>query len=138
MHIRAETGGEDNPINLTSMMDMVFNLLIFFLVATTIIEEEREMTVKLPETVLADAVDAPLKQIIINVREDGSVIVAGNVYDAAGLSAVLAKVGQENPVPNVLIRSDGRADFRHFADVVDRCREAGISEARIAYVKQGG
>jgi biopolymer transport protein ExbD len=138
MHIRDAADSEDGPINLTSMMDMVFNLLIFFLVATTIVEEERDLTVKLPETVRADAVDTLPKQLVINIQEDGSLVVAGDAYDPAGLSAMLAKAAQENPAPNVLIRSDERTPFRHFADVVDRCREAGISEAKIGYVKQGG
>src|SRR5688572_4884171 len=120
MHIRDAPETDEGPINLTSMMDVVFNLLIFFLVATTIVEEEREMTVKLPETVRPDAVEAPPKQLLINIREDGSLVVAGNTYDAAGLSEMLARVAKESPPPNVLIRSDKRVSFGYFADVVDR------------------
>ena len=137
MHIRADAGDEDRPINLTSMMDVVFNLLIFFLVATTIVQEEREMAVKLPETTRADPAQEPPRQLIINIQADGSAVVAGRTYDMAALSQLLAGVAKERPARNVLIRTDERSTFRHFADVADLCRQMGIAEAKIGYVPQG-
>ena len=136
MHIRADTADDDNPINLTSMMDMVFNLLIFFLVATTIVQEEREIGLKLPETTRADAATEPPRQLIINIAADGSTLVAGRTHDTAALSQMLAGVAKERPARNVLIRADERSTFRHFADVMDLCRRMGIAEAKIGYVKQ--
>jgi biopolymer transport protein ExbD len=136
MHIRADAGQDDSPINLTPMMDVVFNLLIFFLVATTIVQEEREIGLKLPETTRADAATEPPRQLIINIGADGSTVVAGRTYDAAALSQMLAGVAKERPARNVLIRADERSTFRHFADVMDLCRRVGIAEAKIGYVKQ--
>ena len=128
--------GDEVPINLTSMMDMVFNLLIFFLVATTVVQEEREMAVRLPNTTQATMPAVPPRQIVINIRDDGSLVVAGKTYDAAGLSALLAAAAKEQPGGNVLIRADERSTFRHFANVMDLCRKAGIAEAKIGFVKQ--
>lgn len=136
MHIRTDAGEDENPINLTSMMDMVFNLLIFFLVATTIVQEEREIGVKLPETTRADAATEPPRQLIINIGADGSTVVSGRTYDVPALSQMLAGVAKERPARNVLIRADERSTFRHFADVMDLCRRMGIAEAKIGYVKQ--
>ena len=137
MFIRDAAGDHDDvPINLTSMMDVVFNLLIFFLVATTVVQEERETAVRLPNTTQAPATVAPPKQLIINIGEDGSLVVAGQTYDAAGLSRLLADVAKEQPARNVLIRADERSTFRHFATVVDLCHKVGIAEAKIGYVKQ--
>jgi biopolymer transport protein ExbD len=73
---------------------------------------------------------------VINIRDDGSYVVAGRAYDPAALSAMLAGVAKERPPRNVLIRADERSTFRHFAAVVDLCRAAGIAEAKIGYVKQ--
>ena len=139
MRIRdaAETdGGDGGPINLTSMMDVVFNLLIFFLVATTIVQEEQDLAVKLPETAQAPRDPAnPPRQLVINIRADGLLVVAGRSYDEAALSQVLAQVAMEQPARNVLIRADERSTFRHFAAVIDLCRRSGIAEARIGYLK---
>jgi biopolymer transport protein ExbD len=136
MHIRADAGQDDSPINLTPMMDVVFNLLIFFLVATQIVQEEREMAVKLPETTQAEADQAPPRQLILNIREDGTVVVSGKPHDIAALSQMLAGVAKERPARNILIRADERSTFKHFADVMDLCRRAGIAEAKIGYVQQ--
>jgi biopolymer transport protein ExbD len=138
MHIRdAAHEGESNPINLTSMMDMVFNLLIFFLVATTIVQEEQDLAVKLPETTQAPRDPAnPPRQLVINIRDDGLLVVAGRSYDAAALSQMLSQVAKEQPPRNILIRADERSTFKHFASVVDLCRRSGVAEARIGYLQQ--
>ena len=137
MHIRdAAQDEEGGPINLTSMMDMVFNLLIFFLVATTIVQEEQDLAVKLPQTQSAPRdPSAPPRQLVINIRDDGLLVVAGKSYDAAGLSRMLSEVAKEQPARNVLIRADERSTFKHFATVVDLCRKVGIAEARIGYLR---
>ena len=50
MRIKTPQDGNEDAVNMTPMIDMVFNLLIFFLVATTLSAEEREHTVQLPTT----------------------------------------------------------------------------------------
>ena len=117
---------------------MVFNLLIFFLVATTMSQEERDMAVKLPNTTQARPLSAPPQQLIINIKDDGSLVVTGKTYDAAALSQMLADVAKKDPGRNVLIRADERSTFRHFAGVVDLCRQVGIAEAKIGYLKLEG
>ncbi len=138
MRIRDPQSEAEAPINMTSMMDMVFNLLIFFLVATTMAQEERDTAVKLPNTSQARPLSAPPQQLIINIKDDGSLVVTGKTYDAAALSQMLAEVAQKDPGRNVLIRADERSTFRHFAGVVDLCRGVGIAEAKIGYLKQQG
>jgi biopolymer transport protein ExbD len=138
--MRIRDAGEqlEEPVNMTSMMDMVFNLLIFFLVATTMVQEERDIAVKLPDTSQARPLSAPPQQLIINIKEDGSLVVTGKTYDAAAIADMLSEVAQKDPGRNVLIRADERSPFRHFAGVVDLCRRAGIPETKIGYFKQDG
>lgn len=138
MRIRDAGEQDEVPVNMTSMMDIVFNLLIFFLVATTMAQEELDMAVKLPSTAQARPLSAPPQQFIINIKDDGSLIVTGKTYDAATLGQMLAEVAQKDPGRNVLIRADERSTFRHFASVVDLCRQVGIPEAKIGYFKQEG
>ncbi len=129
---------EEEPYNLVPLTDMVFNLLIFFMAATTFTQIERDTAVKLPNTSQARALSAPPQQFIVNIKEDGSLIVNGRTYEAAALSQLLAEVAQKDPGRNVLIRADERSTFRHFAGVVDLCRRVGIAEAKIGYLKEQG
>ncbi|MBW3611838.1 MAG: biopolymer transporter ExbD, partial [Actinobacteria bacterium] len=132
------SSAEEEPVNMTSMMDVVFNLLIFFLVATTMAQEEREINIKLPSTAKFTTLSAQPKQVIINIKEDGTRIVNTKKYDDASLRAMLAEHAKNRPDGNVLIRADERSTFRHFAGVVDLCRQVGIPEAKIGYFKQEG
>lgn len=134
MRIREDIGEEEAPATLLPLIDMVFLLLIFFLVATTIAQEERDLAVQLPVTSTAQPLSAPPQQFIINVMEDGSTKVAGRIVDEAELRTMLRHVAENESTREVLIRADERGVVRHFARVLSRCREAGIHEAKIGYI----
>ena len=136
MRIRTSDDSAEAAINLTSMLDVVFNLLVFFLVATTMAQEEREIGVQLPNTGSFRPLSAPPQQLIVNVKDDGSTVVAGRTYDANGLAALLGKTAKEEPDRVVLIRADERGQHKYFADVARMAKQAGIREVKIGYVVQ--
>ena len=138
MRIRTSSDDADAGINLTSMLDVVFNLLIFFLVATTMAQEEREIGVQLPSTGNFRPLSAPPQQLILNVKDDGSTVVAGKTYDSGALGALLAKTAKDEPDRVVLIRADERGPHRHFAGVARMAKQAGIREVKIGYLVQEG
>jgi biopolymer transport protein ExbD len=128
------TEGEE-PYNLVPLTDMVFNLLIFFMCATTFAQIEKEMTVQLPHTTASfRPLSAPPRQLIINVREDGAAVVAGRTCDPKELADVLTAAIAKDAATSVIVRADERTIMRHFASVAGICRHAGIGETRISYV----
>ena len=133
MRIKAEHI-EEEPINLMPLIDMVFLLLIFFLVATTIAQEEREIAVQLPGAAAVEPLSAPPQQLIINILEDGQTKVAGTIYTRPQLSAVLTSLSQNESEREVLIRADLRSIHKHLASVVSLCSKAGITEFKIGYI----
>ena len=76
-------------IELTPIIDMVFLLLIFFLVATTFPQTEREMQIALPEASAAGPISTVLREIIINVDDQGQIFVSGSRIDAGDLGVLL-------------------------------------------------
>lgn len=134
MRIRDAVTDDEQPVNMTSMMDIVFNLLIFFLVATTMAQEEREINVKLPSTSKFTTLSAPPQQVIVNIMEDGTKIVANKKYDDQSLQAMLTELATNWPDRNVLIRADERSLHLHFASVARLCKQAGVTDLRIGYV----
>ena len=80
-----EPQSEDMSLNLAPMIDVVFLLLIFFMVATTFAEQEKELGLDLPAAesgdVPADAVD----EIVVNILADGTVRIGGQDYDSDAL-----------------------------------------------------
>jgi biopolymer transport protein ExbD len=128
------TEGEE-PYNLVPLTDMVFNLLIFFMCATTFAQIEKELSVQLPHTTSSfKPLSAAPRQFIINVKENGDTVVAGHTYDSTGLNELLANAVKQDGGTSVIVRADERTIMRHFATVASLCRHAGVQETRISYV----
>lgn len=116
------------PIELTPLIDMVFLLLIFFLVATTFHQEEREMQIALPFASHAGPISANLQEIVINVDREGQAIVGGRVTTPQELRALLEQRVQVNPEQKVAVRGDRQTAYENVVRVLDVCKAAGIQE----------
>ena len=84
MRIKDPLSEPEEPFNLIPLTDMVFNLLIFFMAATSFTQIEKEMAVQLPKTAPFQTMSAPPKQLVINIKADGSTVVAGKTYERTG------------------------------------------------------
>ncbi len=131
MNIPRSEDGEETVINTSSLVDIMFILIIFFLVTTSFARQERDILVNLPET--DTTLSSAVKVIVINVREDGAYFLGDQRMDLAALQSALAEAAQENPGQKVLVRGDRKALHGQVASAIAACRRAGIYEANIAY-----
>lgn len=115
-------------IELTPIIDMVFLLLIFFLVATTFHQTEREMQIALPVATSSAPISAMLQELIINVDADGQIIVGGRKLDTDELRALVTDAVKINPDQKVTLRGDRRTAYANVVTVLDICKGAGIQE----------
>ncbi len=120
-------------VNVSSLLDVMFILIIFFLATTTFQQQERDVAVSLPDAAAGDAVSEAPALIVINVRADGSYVMAAEEMDIAGVAAGVAAAREANPQQKVLIRGDRNALHGHVAAAVLACRNAGIVEADLGY-----
>lgn len=115
-------------IELTPMIDMVFLLLIFFLIATTFHQTEREMKIALPDATAGGPISAALKELIVNVDAEGAVIVAGRTMGLDELRELISGRVTVNPEQKVSVRGDRAVAYAHIVAVLDICKAAGIAE----------
>jgi biopolymer transport protein ExbD len=134
MRIHDPISEAEEPFNLIPLTDMVFNLLIFFMAATTFAQVEREMGVKLPRATSFASMSAAPQQLVINITDAGEPIVAKKKYDLVGLAELLKSVVEKNPNASVIIRADERGLVKGFAQVLDVCKRSGVNEAKIGYM----
>jgi biopolymer transport protein ExbD len=135
MRIKDPMNEGEEPYNLVPLTDMVFNLLIFFMCATTFAQVEKEMTVQLPHASTSfRPLSAPPRQIIINIREDGAPVIAGKTYTNQELTGVLKDALAKDASTSVIVRADERAYVKYFASVAVTCRRAGVGEARFSFI----
>lgn len=129
MRIRTTPQGDESiHLDFVPMVDTLFNLVIFFLLATTIKQAEREMNIALPSASSAAPITATLREMIINVDAQGRVIVAGKPVELEDLRPMLESAVKANPDQKVSVRGDRAATYASVVAVLDVCKGAGIAE----------
>jgi len=136
MIIKAEEAKTVASIELTPIIDMVFLLLIFFLVATTFQQEEREMQIALPFAGSAAPISTILQDLIINVDSDGKIILGGRFIEIQELRSIITSAMKNNPDQKVTIRGDRGTPYANIVSVLDICKQGGIQEPYLDTVLQ--
>jgi len=129
MAVKINRGAVLGGIDLTPMIDMVFNLLIFFMVVSQFASAERDLKVVLPEGSEAMPLTVKPKEIFINVDKDGRYFIRGREITEAELSQTLVQAAINNPASQaVIIRADKRAAWDYVATAMRLCNQAGIRD----------
>jgi len=133
MAIKFEKGQALAALSITPLIDIVFLLLIFFLVSTKFAEEERELEVVLPQASEAQPLIAKPKELIVNVTAGGEYFVEGKILSPQGLEAALLQAWSNNPGrQEVIIRADENSKTKHIATVMNLCNKANIRNYTLA------
>ncbi|NLF72903.1 MAG: biopolymer transporter ExbD [Candidatus Anammoximicrobium sp.] len=119
-------------INLTPMLDIVFNLIIFFVVGTRFVGAESKLPVKVPEVSEAGKLQPTPEKCVINVYRDGQISLDDRFLTAEQLRQELAAARAQYAGLGVIVRGDAEGTFQSVATVLNACRQAGISEMGIS------
>lgn len=128
MLMQADEADSGISIEMTPMIDMVFLLLIFFLVATTFQQTEREMQIALPMASSSEPISALLQELVINVDVEGKIIVGGRTLELDALNDMISSAVANNPEQKVTVRGDKGTVYANIISVLDVCKGAGIQE----------
>ncbi|WNC69683.1 biopolymer transporter ExbD [Thalassotalea nanhaiensis] len=120
---------EEATIDMTPMLDIVFIMLIFFIVTTSFVKEAG-IDVQKPKA--ANASKKPSANIFIAVRENGEIWMDKRVVDVERVSANIEKLLAEQPTDIVIIQADKKAEHGIVVKVMDAIKDAGIDKISIA------
>ena len=123
---------EEPYLNMTPLVDVILNLLIFFMLGTRFAEEERQVDIQLPTVSHAQPLTAPPDEIVINVFPDGHLVVNQETLSSAQLEMLLHKAQQRYAEQAVLIRGDGKGTYQSIMDVLSICQQARIHNYSLA------
>ncbi len=119
-------------VNLTPLIDVLFLLIIFFMVGTKFIDSERQIELKLPQVKPGDALAAAPEKKVINVYRDGQITLDGKSVSLESLTEQLTAARSQYRALGVMVRGDGAASFERVAHVLTACKHAGIADLAIA------
>ncbi len=128
---KRRTQGEENEgtVDLTPMLDVVFIMLIFFIVTAVFIREPG------PEVVRPEA-ETDIQQsriaVLIAVTDEDQVFIDQREVDANAVRAIVERMRAENPQGTVVIQADEESKSGIVVDVIDQVRQAGAPAIAVA------
>ncbi len=138
MPVKIKKGEALGSLQLTPLVDVVFLLLIFFLVASKFEEQERELDVVLPQASEARPLVSKPRELFVNVDRQGSYYVEGRQIDNAELLKALERAAANNPGrQSVIIRADKRCAWEFVVGVMNLCNKAHIRDYRVTTAEAG-
>ena len=119
-------GPKPPTLALTSMLDVIFLLLCFFVTASVFSQWESEISIQLPSAKTAEEPDRLPGEIIANIAKDGTVRVNGAELTLDDLGNRLRKIAKFYPGQAVIVRADKETSYDSLVKVIDVCRGAGV------------
>jgi biopolymer transport protein ExbD len=120
---------EQEEINMTPMLDVVFILLIFFIVTASFVKEAG-IEVNRPEA--ATAVKKERANILVAISDKGEIWINKRRIDVRAVQANIERLKAENPQGTVVIQADKKATTDVLIKVMDSARAAGVFDVSIA------
>ena len=128
-----KTGTVEEPkLDLTPMIDIVFLLIIFFMVGTQFTEMERQYDIQLPTVTDAKPLTNLPDDIIVNVSQNGEVTLQGEKKTLAELEKALKAAVKNFPGQSVVIRGDSTGPYQNVMNVLDICNRVNIRSVSLA------
>ena len=125
-------------LNLTSMIDVVFLLIVFFMCATTFNSDQRDIDLRLPEVAKADQADVAPKAKQVAVYAGGRIALDRQDVTLEQLTEQLRAAKAAQPGLSVVILGDAGCEFQHVAQTLAACKEAGVTQLSVSVqVAQG-
>jgi biopolymer transport protein ExbD len=129
MRRKRGSDSDEGSIDLTPMLDVVFNMLIFFIVTATF-GKESGVDVNRPGAVTAETKERG--SILVAIDEQGQVWIDRRVVDIRAVRANIERLRAENPQGQVVVQADRASKNGILVEVVDAARLAGVESVSIA------
>lgn len=131
MRIRDEDTIGEPEFSMAPLIDIVFQLLIFFMLATTYQKSERQLDVELPRAQSGEKSAAIPDEIVVDVTRDGRWFVGGLQVERDGLIGALESAAKGRNETPVMVRGDRLASHENVVVVLDACGIAGLQNLAV-------
>jgi biopolymer transport protein ExbD len=119
-------------LKMAPLIDVVFLLLIFFLVATTFYESEKDITIRLAEATEGASRDQAPQLVVVNISAAGVIVVNQRVMTLEQLAEHLTAAKARNPVLAAVVRCDRQARHADFVKVLNLCEKVKVTQVAVA------
>ena len=126
MNFRRNSRSHAAAVQMSSLMDVIFLLLCFFVTTSVFSQWETEISITLPTAKSATVPGRMPGEIILNLSKDGTVSVNGQTLTLAEVTERLTRIAKLYPGQPVVIRADKETAYESLVGVIDACRTADV------------
>jgi biopolymer transport protein ExbD len=132
MSVNIDKGRLAGGLELTPMIDVVFLLMIFFLVASKLDEADRSIDVVLPQAAAAKPLTSRPREFVINIDRAGNYFAGARPVRLEDLQQLLRQAAADNPQrQTVIVRADEETAHKFVVGAMDACVQAGIEDYQV-------
>jgi biopolymer transport protein ExbD len=132
MSVKIDKGRLGSGLELTPMIDIVFLLMIFFLVASKLDEDDRSIDVLLPQAAAAKPLTSRPREFVVNIDREGRTFAGARPVRLGELQQLLRQSVADNPNrQTVILRADEETAHKHVVAVMDACVAAGVEDYQV-------
>ena len=136
MNLRPKSKRGDLLVDLTPMIDVVFLMLIFFMVSTSF-TANNSIKLDLPQS-KAQAAEKDIEQVTVSINNNGQLFVQDEPVVDGELRRRILNISKGDPNMRVVLRADANAKHKRVVFVLDTVRELGMGKVGIATIPVGG
>jgi len=130
--VKIDKGRLGKGLEMTPMIDIVFLLMIFFLVASKLDEDDRSLDVVLPQASAATPLTSRPREFVINIDRNGNYYAGARPVRLEELRDLLVQSAADNPTrQTVIVRADEETAHKHVVAAMDACVQAGIDDYQV-------
>lgn len=127
MRFRKLSQIEPVPMQLAPMIDILFLLLMFFIITFNAAQRETEIDISVPAADEGKTKEGQtIGEIVVNVKKDGTIVVEGEKVTEAQLLTKLQLIASVHKDQAVILRGDENTLYKHTMNVLNTCQKAGI------------
>jgi len=132
MSVTINKGRLGGGLEMTPMIDVVFLLMIFFLVASKLDEDDRSIEVVLPQASAAKPLTSRPREFVINIDRQGRLFAGATPVSQEELALLLRQAAADNPQgQTVILRADEETAHKFVVAAMDACVQAGIEDYQV-------
>ena len=119
------TQAQDEDVNVTPLLDIVFIMLIFFIVTSTFVKEPG-VEVSRPEAATAE--ERKFASILVAITEENEIWINKEQVELEEVRILVEELARENPKATAVVQADAKSETRYLVEVVNQIRSAGITD----------
>jgi biopolymer transport protein ExbD len=132
---RRHAAKDEPEINITPMLDIVFIMLIFFIVTTTFV---RETGVEVDKPTAITSQPRPQGNVLIGIDSNDDIWMNGSMIELSDVRTLVSRARSENPEGSVILISDKGSRTGMLVEVMDQVQAAGVNRMAISAEPEGG